>query len=657
MKEAKDNLILKPIFRETFRSEQEVRKNGGTPTDVDFKNGVGSFNGSSSSISYDTKTLSGAFSIRVKLKTGTLDDNRALLSTNHLIHTNEFYIQNTKKFTYYNDSTVVQNSLVLSENTEYEVVYTYDGSIMTIYINGDNAQSGAISFNYNEWNDSNLQIGAYGNTFNNNFSGSIGLVEIYKGTLTPSEVANLYTGKWNKELSGMGGQSSSGNLIKNGAFDTDSDWTYNSSAVKIENGKLTKFDVSSDYIEQDINAISGKKYKVSFEITNLSGGHPSVRLSNNIVYQIEDDGIHSFDAIADGSSFRIAGNLALFSIDNVIIQELAPKTLIDFDSTNGVLEDKQVGSVVGDNLVTNGTFDTDSDWTKGTGWTISGGKATSDGTQTVFSNLYQTTLGMSVGKKYKYYFEVTGLSTGSSGSFNLGGSNGGNNFVNFSENRIYSGELTPTILTNNNLYISSDAGSSFSIDNIVLYEIRDDLAATDVAVKKIGNSYSAEFNGTTSMIDTGTDMIGTKAVTVMYWIKPYNFNNESANGTYIDNGKFSLYHNITGALRITSNLMSFPTSGLNSIILNKLQFISVTRESDGTVNFYIGDKNTAPALSGAADQNSGTPVAGTTNVIIGNNDAQTRTFDGLIPEIKVIENILSLDDITRYWSESRKNYM
>ena len=29
-----------------------------------------------------------------------------------------------------------------------------------------------------------------------------------------------------------------------------------------------------------------------------------------------------------------------------------------------------------DNLVTNGTFDTDTDWTKGTGWTISGGVAT-----------------------------------------------------------------------------------------------------------------------------------------------------------------------------------------------------------------------------------------------------------------------------------------
>ena len=31
--------------------------------------------------------------------------------------------------------------------------------------------------------------------------------------------------------------------------------------------------------------------------------------------------------------------------------------------------------VIGDELVTNGTFDTDTDWTKGTGWTISGGVA------------------------------------------------------------------------------------------------------------------------------------------------------------------------------------------------------------------------------------------------------------------------------------------
>ena len=44
-------------------------------------------------------------------------------------------------------------------------------------------------------------------------------------------------------------------------------------------------------------------------------------------------------------------------------------------------------------LVTNGTFDTDSVWTKAAGWTISGGVATSDGTA---GSVYQSAI--TVGK-------------------------------------------------------------------------------------------------------------------------------------------------------------------------------------------------------------------------------------------------------------------
>ena len=44
---------------------------------------------------------------------------------------------------------------------------------------------------------------------------------------------------------------------------------------------------------------------------------------------------------------------------------------------------------LGSELVTNGGFDTDSDWIKGTGWTISGGTANCDGTQTGNTLIYQ----------------------------------------------------------------------------------------------------------------------------------------------------------------------------------------------------------------------------------------------------------------------------
>jgi hypothetical protein len=54
-------------------------------------------------------------------------------------------------------------------------------------------------------------------------------------------------------------------------------------------------------------------------------------------------------------------------------------------------------------LITNGTFDTDTDWTKGVGWSISGGLAQCDGT--LDSAIYQNA-GLSQGQLYVLQFEV-----------------------------------------------------------------------------------------------------------------------------------------------------------------------------------------------------------------------------------------------------------
>jgi hypothetical protein len=60
-------------------------------------------------------------------------------------------------------------------------------------------------------------------------------------------------------------------------------------------------------------------------------------------------------------------------------------------------------------LVTNGTFDTDSDWNKETGWTISGGKANKEGA--VASNFYQNNV-FTAGKKYRLTFEISNSNDG-----------------------------------------------------------------------------------------------------------------------------------------------------------------------------------------------------------------------------------------------------
>ena len=69
------------------------------------------------------------------------------------------------------------------------------------------------------------------------------------------------------------------------------------------------------------------------------------------------------------------------------------------------------GRPVGANLVANGTFDTDSDWTKGTGWTISGGKANhAAGTA---SQLTSTNSSLLNGEVYEVRFTVSNRTAGS----------------------------------------------------------------------------------------------------------------------------------------------------------------------------------------------------------------------------------------------------
>ena len=86
----------------------------------------------------------------------------------------------------------------------------------------------------------------------------------------------------------------------------------------------------------------------------------------------------------------------------------------------------------------------------------------------------------------------------------------------------------------------------------------------------------------------------------------------------------------------------------NSITLNQWQHIAVTRAADGTANFYI---NGQP--SGTPDQDSGTPVAGTTNVVIGNRLAGDRGFAGTIDDLSVYNRILTLQEIQAHYSMTK----
>lgn len=69
--------------------------------------------------------------------------------------------------------------------------------------------------------------------------------------------------------------------------------------------------------------------------------------------------------------------------------------------------------VLGPTILTNGTFATDTDWTKGTGWTIAGNVASSDGTQGGDALLTTTSAPVTVADEtYDVSFEITAYTAG-----------------------------------------------------------------------------------------------------------------------------------------------------------------------------------------------------------------------------------------------------
>ena len=100
---------------------------------------------------------------------------------------------------------------------------------------------------------------------------------------------------------------------------------------------------------------------------------------------------------------------------NVATTELGDLSNVwDFDGTDIMLEvdpeNEGAFEEATANLVTNHDFAVDANWTKGTGWSISGGKATQDGTGNNFS-LEQSNV-FSLGNTYEITFEILEITQG-----------------------------------------------------------------------------------------------------------------------------------------------------------------------------------------------------------------------------------------------------
>ena len=141
--------------------------------------------------------------------------------------------------------------------------------------------------------------------------------------------------------------------------------------------------------------------------------------------------------------------------------------LVAYDSGSTLEEDVvQNGdfSKLGSEEVVNGDFATDSDWTKGDGWSIANGVAVCDGTQTSNTSLISSTMSLAVGETYKVTVNVSSTSSG----FRLYDSDSVIDYsLDVGENVFYRTPLT------SNYAITSIAlvGSTGSISNISVKQV------------------------------------------------------------------------------------------------------------------------------------------------------------------------------------------
>ena len=226
----------------------------------------------------------------------------------------------------------------------------------------------------------------------------------------------------------------------------------------------------------------------------------------------------------------------------------------------------------GAELVTNGNFATDSNWTKGTGWTISGG--TANGTGSVISSIIQQPTYI-VGRTYKLTFTISNRTVGTIRPF-IGVTSGLFYTSNgtFSENIVYS--------SGTDVNIQKRDSFNGSIDNVSVKEVL--VAPADLTFTRASSATRVNAEG---LIETAA-ILGSEQVTGF------------TNGTTYPFDTF-----ITSDNNITSAIVSsdFAGAASNAISVTSGEIYKVTFDytknsgDDLRVLFSVNANGAAAAIS------------------------------------------------------------
>ena len=121
--------------------------------------------------------------------------------------------------------------------------------------------------------------------------------------------------------------------VTDGGFDNPSvNWTSKSSSVLVSSGQAGFISsAENDFLQQNIGAVNGRKYKVTVTVTAYTAGAIAVRYPINktaSVHHINSVGTHTIEGVADQSNvniqFQAKGTSTTLTIDNLSILEHKP---------------------------------------------------------------------------------------------------------------------------------------------------------------------------------------------------------------------------------------------------------------------------------------------------------------------------------------------
>ena len=273
-------------------------------------------------------------------------------------------------------------------------------------------------------------------------------------------------------------------LVTNGDFSNGlTGWTGSTPPTQNPDNSLT-FDSPSENMFQSISRIVGRKYRITFDGTGSLRYRTGYASPDNAVRQVTLPAV--VDIVANATTNRIqpygpsSGTTILKSISLREITDadfdftrtssatrVNPDYLIETVSINSAnLVQNGNFSELGSEIIVNGTFDTDSNWTKGTGTTISDGNANFVNATGV--SLYQN-IGTQTGT-VKVEFTVTNYTSGTLNVYSGGNQSVG--VVNVSANAL--GTYTAYVVrTGGNVNIIFGSSDSFtgSIDNVSVKQV------------------------------------------------------------------------------------------------------------------------------------------------------------------------------------------